>query len=150
MHDKAFFLERAISRSLDWAGRYPALGCAPHDPHSLSNGRQVVVAAISPSGVRCVFFSAIGSVFDFTATWDELERTKTWWYFVQRWYFWVVPDRQTLDGLNVTGLPLDHAIVPARTSDLDDTAYRSWLGAIEARARLRGSLVAVPLDLETV
>ncbi|CAN7719409.1 hypothetical protein [Paraburkholderia hospita] len=110
----------------------------------------MVAAAISSSGVRCVFFSAIGSVFDFTATWDELERTKTWWYFVQRWYFWVVPDRQTLDRLNVTGLPLDHTIVPARTRDLDDTAYRSWLGAIEARARLRGSLVAVPLDLETV
>src|SRR5690348_16767616 len=43
----------------------------------------------------CVFFSAIGSVLDFTATWDELGRAKTWWYFVQRWYFWIVPDRQT-------------------------------------------------------
>jgi hypothetical protein len=76
MHDKAFFLERAVSRSRDWVGRYPALGCAAHDPQSLSNGRQVVAASISPHGVRCVFFSAIGSVLDFTATWAELERAK--------------------------------------------------------------------------
>lgn len=150
MHDKAFFLERAISRSLDWAGRYPALGCAAHDPQSLSTGRQVVAAATSPSGVRCVFFSAIGSVLEFTATWAELERAKTWWYFVQRWYFWVVPDQQTLERLNVTGVPLDHAIVPTRTSNLDDAANCPWLDAIEARARLCGSLAAAPLDLETV
>jgi hypothetical protein len=76
MHDKAFFLGRAVSRSLEWAGRYPALGCAAH-PQSLSNGRQVVAAAVSPHGVRCVFFSAVGSVLDFTASWTELERAKT-------------------------------------------------------------------------
>ncbi|BCF95178.1 hypothetical protein [Paraburkholderia largidicola] len=89
MQGKSFFLERAISRALDWAGRYPALGCAAHDPQSISNGRQVVAAALTPDGIRCVFFSAVGSVLDFTATWAELDRAKTWWYFVQRWYFWV-------------------------------------------------------------
>ncbi len=78
------FLDRAIARSLDWAGQYPALSYAAHDSQSLSNGRQVVAAAISSTGVRCVFFSAIGSVLDFTATRDELGRAKTWWYFVQR------------------------------------------------------------------
>ena len=150
MHDKAFFLERAISRSLDWAGQYPALGYAAHDPQSLSNGRQVVAASISPDGVHCVFFGAIGSVSEFSATWAELERARTWWYFVQRWYFWVVPDRQTLDQLNVTGLRLDHAVVPARARDLDDTAYRLWLDAIEARARQCGSLVTAPIEPETV
>jgi hypothetical protein len=150
MQDKAFFLDRAISRSLDWAGHYPALGYAAHDPLSLSNGRQVVAAALSPDGVHCVFFSAIGSVSEFSATWAELERARTWWYFVQRWYFWVVPDRPTLDRINVTGLHLDHAIVPARTDDLDDTAYQLWLGAIEARARQCGSLAIAPLDVETV
>lgn len=81
---RLFFLDRAIARSLDWAGQYPALSYAAHDSQSLSNGRQVVAAAISSTGVRCVFFSAIGSVLDFTATRDELGRAKTWWYFVQR------------------------------------------------------------------
>jgi len=148
MHGKSFFLERAISRALDWSGRFPALGCAAQDPQSISNGRQVVAAALTPDGIRCVFFGAIGSVLDFTATWAELERAKTWWYFVQRWYFWVVPDQQTLDRLNVTGLRLDHAIVPLRSSSLDAVAYGVWLGSIEARARLRGSLAALHLELE--
>lgn len=148
MQGKSFFLERAISRALDWAGRYPALGCAAHDPQSISNGRQVVAAALTPDGIRCVFFSAVGSVLDFTATWAELERAKTWWYFVQRWYFWVVPDAKTLDRLNVTGLRLDNAIVPMQSSSLDAVSYRVWLGSIEARARLRGSLAAVHLELE--
>src|SRR5690348_16767617 len=52
MHDKTFFLDRAIARSLDWAGQYPALTYAAHDSQSLSNGRQVVAAAISSTGVR--------------------------------------------------------------------------------------------------
>ncbi|MGF6537196.1 hypothetical protein [Paraburkholderia youngii] len=77
MLGKSFFLERATSRSLDWLGRYPALGCACHDPQSLSSGRQIVVAATTSNGVRCVFFSAVGSVLDFSATWAELERAKT-------------------------------------------------------------------------
>lgn len=150
MHGKTFFLERAISRSLDWVGRYPALGCAANDPQSISDGRQVVATALSSDGVRCVFFSAVGSVLDFTATWAELERAKTWWYFVQRWYFWVVPDQQTLDRINVTGLRLDHAIVPARGRSFEGAAYQAWLGDVEALARLRGSLATAPLDLETV
>jgi hypothetical protein len=70
---KTFFLDRAVSRSIDWLGRYPALGCAWHDPQSLPTGRQIVVAAVTGDGVRCVFFSAIGSVLEFTATWAELE-----------------------------------------------------------------------------
>ncbi|MFM0756073.1 hypothetical protein [Paraburkholderia strydomiana] len=147
MHDKTFFLDRAIARSLDWAGQYPALSYAAHDSQSLSNGRQVVAAAISSTGVRCVFFSAIGSVLDFTATWDELGRAKTWWYFVQRWYFWIVPDRQTLDRLNVTGLALDHLIVPACVGDLEHGAYRPWLDAIEVRARRCGSLASSAVDV---
>jgi hypothetical protein len=87
-------------------------------------------------------------VLDFTATWAELERAKTWWYFVQRWYFWVVPDPQTLDRLNVTGLRLDHTIVPMHGRSLDAVTYRAWLGSIEARARLRGSLAVAHLELE--
>ena len=143
MQGKTFFLDRAVSRSIDWLGRYPALGCACHDPQSLSGGRQIVVAAVTGDGVRCVFFSAIGSLLDFTATWAELEHAKTWWYFVQRWYFWVVPERQTLAGINVTGSALDHVIIPPQVdlSADSDGDFRRWLDSIEARARRHGTLV---------
>ncbi|MEX3969852.1 hypothetical protein [Paraburkholderia caribensis] len=149
MQGKSFFLERAISRALDWLGHYPALGCASHDPQSISGGRQVVAVSLTDDGVRCVFFSAVGSVLDFTATWAELERAKTWWYFVQRWYFWVVPDRQTLEKINVTTSTLDHLIVPSYAEHTADATYLKWLGNIEARARQCGTLAASRLELET-
>ncbi|MFP4896641.1 hypothetical protein [Paraburkholderia sp. EG304] len=151
MLGKTFFLERAISRSLDWLGRYPALGCAGHDPDSLSSGRQIVVAATTPHGVRCVFFSTVGSVLDFSATWAELERAKTWWYFVQRWYFWVVPDAKTLGAINPAGDHIEHLIVPTcAPSDLGDAAFLPWLNAIEKRARQCGTLAVHSHDVETV
>ncbi|SIT48736.1 conserved hypothetical protein [Paraburkholderia ribeironis] len=150
MLGKSFFLERAISRSLDWLGRYPALGCACHDLESLSSGRQVVVAAATSNGVRCVFFSAVGSVLDFSATWAELERAKTWWYFVQRWYFWVVPDQRTLEKINLTASALDHVIVPSAVEHASDAAYLPWLDTIEARARQYGTLAASRLEVEAI
>ncbi|WP_350357337.1 hypothetical protein [Paraburkholderia fungorum] len=150
MQGKTFFLERAISRSLDWVGRYPALGCACHDPQSISGGRQVVVASLRGDGVRCVFFSAVGSVLDFTATWTELEGAKTWWYFVQRWYFWIVPDQHTIARINLTATPLDHVIVPFDSDLTRGDACLRWLDRIEARARQSGTLAASALATEAV
>ncbi|MGF6851141.1 hypothetical protein [Paraburkholderia sp. CI3] len=151
MLGKSFFLDRATSRSLDWLGRYPALGCACHDPRSLSSGRQIVVAAVTTTDVRCVFFSSIGSVFDFSATWTELERAKTWWYFVQRWYFWVVPDANTLAAINSTGALMDHLSVPTSAPrDLGDDVFLPWLDAIEKRARRCGTLAVLSHDTESV
>jgi hypothetical protein len=149
MQGKTFFLERANSRALDWLGRYPALGCASHDPQSISSGRQVVAASLTHDGVRCVFFSAIGSVLDFTATWAELEQAKTWWYFVQRLYFLVVPDQQTVEMINVTASHLDHLIVPSQIDHATNESYLRWLGNIEARARLCDTLAATRLELES-
>ncbi|APA90416.1 hypothetical protein BJG93_33035 (plasmid) [Paraburkholderia sprentiae WSM5005] len=151
MLGKTFFLERAISRSLDWLGRYPALACACHDPASLSSGRHIVVAAASSTGVRCVFFSSIGSVLDFSATWTELERAKTWWYFVQRWYFWAVPDANTRAAISSTGTQMDHLIVPAAAPrDLGDDVFLPWLDAIEKSARRCGTLALLSHDTECV
>ncbi|WP_027800300.1 hypothetical protein [Paraburkholderia dilworthii] len=148
MQGKTFFLQRAISRSPDWSGRYPALGCACHDPESLSRGRQIVAASLTTDGVRCVFFSAVGSVLDFTATWDELARAKTWWYFVQRWYCWAVPDERTLARINVTPGALDHVIFPSLQDHANDEAHLRWLDGIEARARRCGTLAVSRLEFE--
>jgi hypothetical protein len=148
MQGKSFFLDRATSRSLDWVARFPALGCASHDPQSISSGRQVVVASLHGDGVRCVFFSAVGSVLDFSATWAELERAKTWWYFVQRWYFWIVPDERTLARINVTAGALDHMIAPSLHDAANDEAYLRWLDGLEARARRCGTLAASRLEFE--
>jgi hypothetical protein len=150
MQGKTFFLERAISRSLDWVGRYPALGCACHDPQSISGGRQVVVASLSDDGLRCVFFSAVGSVLDFTATWTELEIAKTWLHFVQRWYFWIVPDQQTIARINLTAAPLDHVIAPFASGLASGDAFQRWLDRIEARARQSGTLAATARATEAV
>jgi hypothetical protein len=109
----------------------------------------VVAASFTDDGVRCVFFSAVGSVLDFTATWAELERAKTWWYFVQRWYFWVVPDHRTLETINATATALDHLVVPSPLDYASEASYLSWLGNIEARARLCGTLATSRLEHET-
>jgi hypothetical protein len=93
-------------------------------------------------------FSALSAPCSTSPRHGPSSRAKTWWYVVLRWYFWVGPDAKTLDRLNVTGLRLDHAIVPMQSSSLDAVTYRVWLGSIEARARLRGSLAAVHLELE--
>lgn len=149
MQGKTLFLERATARSLDWLGRYPALGCACHDKQSISNGRQVVAAALTRAGVRCVFFSAVGSILDFTVTWAELDRAKTWWYFVQRWYFWIVPDEATIKAINTTGSALGHVVIHSHIGEANDDFYLPWLDSIEAHARRLGTLATSHRDHET-
>jgi hypothetical protein len=113
MQGKNLFLDRAISRTREWQCRFPALTASGQDAGSISQGRQVVVATTSANGVRCVFFSTHGSVLDFSATWDELDRAKTWWHFVRRWNFWIVRNAAELvalqcsDNTPVGGLSLD-------------------------------------------
>ncbi|MGF6439589.1 hypothetical protein [Paraburkholderia youngii] len=109
------------------------------------------MAATASNGVRCVFFSAVGSVLDFSATWAELEGAKTWWYFVQRWHFWIVPDANSLAAINSTGDQIGHLIVPNfAPSNLVDAAFLPWLDGIEMRARQCGTLALQSPDIETV
>lgn len=137
MQGKTLFMERVISRTRDWQCRFPALSASSQIPDSMSHGRQIVAAATSSTGVRCVFFSNHGSVLDFSATWEELDRAKTWWYFVRRWNFWIVSTEAELRVLRmdadepVLGVALNVAAVECG----DTLRFFALLDAAETRAR---------------
>ncbi|MGQ7932182.1 hypothetical protein [Paraburkholderia sp. D1E] len=117
MQGKSFFMNRFISRSSEWQCRYAALGSAWQNAQTLSGGRQVVAATADASGIRCVFFSSLGSVLDFSASWAELESAKTWWYFTIRWNFWLMSDEGSLGALRAAGYdPTDRKIASPSTS----------------------------------
>jgi hypothetical protein len=145
MQGKTLFMERVISRTRDWQCRFPALSASSQVPDSMSHGRQIVAAATSSTGVHCVFFSNHGSVLDFRATWDELERAKTWWYFVRRWNFWVVSTEAELCALRmdddepVLGVALNVATVECG----DTLRFFALLDAAETRARGFIDVIAV-------
>jgi hypothetical protein len=152
MLGKTFFLDRAKSRSLDWIGRYPALGCSSRDPQSLSGGRQLVVAAADDVGVRCAFFSSIGSVQDFSATWAELNGAQQWWHFVGRWYFWVTDCESTSATLRRNGHPesAGYAFGSESVDRNDEVTFLALLDRIESRARRSLSVCAPQAALETL
>ncbi|MCI0150943.1 hypothetical protein KNO81_34300 [Paraburkholderia sediminicola] len=137
MQGKTLFMDRLISRTRDWQCRFPALSASSQIADSMSDGRQIVAATTSSTGVRCVFFSNHGSVLDFSATWDELERAKTWWYFVRRWNFWVVSTEAELRALRIAedepvlGVALN--VAPVERGDT--LRLFALLDAAERRAR---------------
>ncbi|MGF6726881.1 hypothetical protein P3T43_006273 [Paraburkholderia sp. GAS41] len=152
MLGKTFFLDRAKSRSLDWIGRYPALECSSRDPQSLSGGRQIVVAAADDVGVRCVFFSSIGSVRDFSATWAELGGARQWWHFVGRWYYWVADCESTLAAIrqNCHQEVAGYAHAPDGVNRHDDETFLGWLDSVERRARRNLGICAPQAMLESI
>ncbi|WP_370711930.1 hypothetical protein [Paraburkholderia sp. IW21] len=137
MQGKTLFMERVISRTRDWQCRFPALSASSQIADSMSHGRQIVAAATSSAGVRCVFFSNHGSVLDFSATWDELERAKTWWYFVRRWNFWVVSTDAELRALRIADdEPVLGVTLNVATVECGETLrFFALLDAAETRAR---------------
>ena len=141
MQGKSLFLNRAISRTADWQTRFPALSAACRDEQSASCGRQVVVAITDRTGVCCVFFSSIGSILEFRATWDELSRAGAWWQFVTRWHFWAVPTQADLLALGRAGtLPGARAVeggAPIATND--NEALLTYLDSVEQRFRRMGN-----------
>lgn len=138
MQGKAFFLNRFISRSNEWQCRYPALSAGWRDALSLSSGRQVVAATADADGIRCVFFSSLGSVLDFSASWSELENAKTWWHFTIRWNFWVLSDASSLVAMRTAGYaPADRKIagMGAPVDRRCDKTFRAFLDHAEALFR---------------
>jgi len=137
MQGKSLFLDRAVSRSHDWAPRFPALSMACREAGSISRGRQVVVAAADEDGIRCTFFTNLGAVLEFSATWAELERARTWWHFVRQWNFWIVDQRESMRRIFTRAPSAERTVTIIRTTvtrhDTDD--YLRYLERVEAAAR---------------
>jgi len=133
---KEFFLDRAVSRTNELQIRLAALATAATTPDSISSSRQACVAAADERGIRCIFFTSLGAIFDFRATWDELKHARTWWYYVRRWHFWIFSDHSSRHWVesgideSLACLVLDQA-----TDWRDDAAVNALLTLAEARAR---------------
>jgi len=137
MQGKSLFLDRAVSRSHDWAPRFPALSMACREAGSISRGRQVVVAAADDDGIRCTFFTNLGAVLEFSATWAELERARTWWHFVRQWNFWIVDQPESMRRIFARA-PSDErtvTIIPTTVTRHDTDDYLRYLERVEAAAR---------------
>lgn len=136
---KSFFLNRFISRSSEWQCRYPGLSAAWQNAQSLSAGRQVVAATADTDGIRCVFFSSLSSILDFSASWAELESAKTWWYFTLRWNFWLLSDESSLVALLDAGYdPADRSIASPGASPINrrcDESFQTFLDHSETLFR---------------
>lgn len=144
MQGKSLFLNRAISRSNEWQCRFPALRTAWQDPGSLSRGRQVVAATADIDGIRCAFFSSLGPVLDFSASWRELDRARTWWHFTIRWNFWLISDSDSLAAMRAAGYDPAQRELCEPASPLDrysDDSFTAFLDQSEARFRLDGRLL---------
>jgi hypothetical protein len=93
MASNSFFLNRAVARNADWQVNYPALAMASTIDAVDERRKQIVVAATDQTSLRAVFFSSLGAILDFHATWDELERSgKGWLAFTIRWNRWWLPN----------------------------------------------------------
>lgn len=137
MRGKSLFVDRVIARPASWQNRFSCLLHANHTTSSISGGRQIVAAAADASGVRCVFFTTLGSVLDFRASWTDLDRARGWWEYAVRWNFWIVPDREHLERL-ASYRPAPQAKLlfdgQADVNPASDAAFLRFLDAAEACA----------------
>jgi hypothetical protein len=138
MHAPSFFLQRAIARGADWQLAYPALALASSTDPVDENRKQIVVAAADDSHVRMVFFSSLGAVLDFQATWQELHDASSWFAFTLRWNRWWLPDVASYAALaRAAHAPTDVRIAHRPIVDglSDDTGFRAYLMSVESTYR---------------
>lgn len=152
MESNTFFLQRAAARGADWHVSYPAL-CMASSTETVDEWRkQIVVAAADDSQIRMVFFSSLGAILDFHASWDELDAaTRGWLAFTIRWNRWWLPDVASLATIERQAYaPTDVRIATGITKfDPTDTgALRRYLDAIEAHYRRDEAIsrVLFPID----
>jgi hypothetical protein len=101
--------------------------------------KQIVVAAADDERIRMVFFSSLGAILDFEASWTELdETTRGWLAFTIRWNRWWLPDVASLDAIErrmhaPTDVRFANRAAPHLLSDA--VAFRSYLDAVETHYR---------------
>ncbi|MDR5776902.1 MULTISPECIES: hypothetical protein [unclassified Caballeronia] len=152
MGSNSFFLKRATARDADWQVSYPALTMASSIDPVDERRKQIVVAAADDTHVRMAFFSTLGAILDFEATWQEIdESARGWLAFTLRWNRWWLPNRDAATALERhASVPTDFQIAH-RTLDaglLDTPSFRSYLEVIEQHYRRDGTIsrVLFPAD----
>jgi hypothetical protein len=101
--------------------------------------KQIIVAAADDAHLRMAFFSTLGAILDFQASWDEMDvATLGWLKFTTRWNRWWLPNVSALASIERhTNAPTDvHFAASAdciAPSDID--AFRCYLDTIEQHYR---------------
>jgi hypothetical protein len=146
MHAPSFFLQRATARGADWQLAYPALALASSTDPVDENRKQIVVAAADELRLRMVFFSSLGAILDFQATWRELRDASPWLRFTLRWNRWWLPDAISHAALaDAVYAPADVRIAnrPIAGDLSDDAAFRTYLMSVESYYRRDASISRV-------
>ncbi|SAK57624.1 hypothetical protein AWB76_02483 [Caballeronia temeraria] len=139
MDSNSFFLKRAIARDADWQVSYPALALASSIDPVDERRKQIVVAAADDYHLRMVFFSTLGAILDFEATWPEIDRSaRGWLAFTLRWNRWWLPNQPAARALEQhasapTDLLFAHRDVEGGPTDT--VCFRRYLDAIEQHYR---------------
>jgi hypothetical protein len=155
MDSNTFFLKRAVARGADWHVSYPALSVASSTVTVDERRKQIVAAAADESRIRMVFFSSLGSILDFQASWDELDAAaRGWLAFTIRWNRWWLPSISALAAIeHHAHAPTDLRIASGNTGvdPSDTTALRLYLDAVELHYRRDEAIARVlfPIDAPT-
>jgi hypothetical protein len=143
----SFFLNRAVARNADWQVRYPALAMASTIEAVDERRKQIVVAAADETSLRAVFFSSLGAILDFHASWDELERSsKGWLAIIIRWNRWWLPNVdhvQWLEQRAFAPTDLRFANRDLAASPGDTASSREHLDVVELHYRRDAAIAGV-------
>jgi hypothetical protein len=135
----SLFLKRAVARDADWQVNYLALAMASTIDAVDERRKQIVVAAADETALRAVFFSSLGAILDFQATWDELDTSaKGWLAFTVRWNRWWLPNadharwikRHAFEPTDLRFANRDFAATPSSTA-----SFRQYLDVVEHHYR---------------
>ncbi|MFL9911985.1 hypothetical protein [Paraburkholderia sp. RL17-337-BIB-A] len=139
MESNSFFLQRAIARGAELQVSYPALCMASSTDTVDERRKQIVVATADDSHIRMIFFSSLGAILDFHASWDDLDdATRGWLAFTVRWNRWWLPNIVALAAIErhaqaPTDARIANGVIDCRPAD--DAALRRYLDAIEMHYR---------------
>lgn len=139
MASNSFFLKRAVAHGADWQVSYPALSMASSIDPVDERRKQIVVAAADDTHLRMVFFSTLGAILDFEATWPEIDASaRGWLAFTIRWNRWWLPNLSAARALEQhvsapTDLRFAHRDVEGGPTDT--VSFRRYLDTVEQHYR---------------
>jgi len=139
MDSNSFFLKRAVARDADWQVSYPALSMASSTDAVDERRKQIVVAAADETDLRMVFFSSLGAILDFQASWKEIEASaRSWLAFTIRWNRWWLPtvtDAHWIESNAFAPIDLRFANRNLDGGPTDTASFRRYLDVVELHYR---------------